>query len=248
MDSEYRPIPFRWILPAAQIIVAILCFWPSRYEIAWQIRTSIAAYKGAPPPLLRIPNLHRMNRDGTPQQGILVIDPQSIVPSFDFPWIGPGLWNEGWRYWTPLIINFPAAMLSIPYAAVSQDKMEWTPKGMSFWYWRAVSWPTIGILFWWLAGRGVETFLAALRRGVISGLGLVGLASGVYFVLVGGICALLYFCATVPLEGPDGPSLGLMLFSGIVWILFGATTICAFVIQRRIRRRSNHATLEPGAT
>jgi len=241
MPGEYRSVPFRWILPAIQIVLAIFCYWPGRHYIAWQIRASMAEYEGKPSPPFEF---SASRPQGAYIDRVGVVDADLLFKLSAFPFLGLDPRTEGWRYWAPLVLNLPAGALSVPYAAFSRDKTEWTPRGMSRWYWRPICWPTVGLLFWWLAGRGLEALLAAVRKEVKPVLGAVGIASGVYCMLIGFVSALMYVCFPEPGAGPEAPSRGLMLFSGIVWILLGATTVYAFLMQRRIGRRR----AEPGLT
>jgi len=49
---------------------------------------------------------------------------------------------------------------------LNPSKEEWVPLGMDVITWRAISWPLLGILFWWSAGRGIEALIAT-RRGLV---------------------------------------------------------------------------------
>jgi hypothetical protein len=114
---------------------------------------------------------------------------------------------------------------------------ELVPLGMDVITWRALTGPLLGILFWWVAGRGIEALLAA-RRGFVR--------PEISWVETGIGGALFLFCTIaaigLPLFGnknhdPDFP-LTLWCCGLGTWALLGAVVAAARVGQWRIRRRS----------
>jgi hypothetical protein len=67
------------------------------------------------------------------------------------------------RKWIPQVLNIPVELIQIPCAILTPDKEEWVPSGLDLMTWRAISWPLVGILFWWSAGRGIDALLSARR-------------------------------------------------------------------------------------
>jgi hypothetical protein len=245
MTSEYRSLPFRWILPAAQILLAVVMFWPLRHVLAWEIRSSIDAYRGHPTELT-FPVV-AFEPDKTASDGpVFAIDPTRPPPSPAFSMIDFAPGTDGWRYWTPLMLNLPAGLLSVPYAAANPDKMEWTPKGMNFRYWRVISWPFVGLLFWWFAGRGVEAFVAIFKRKILPALTPFDVTIAVLLVLAGVILFLTPFLGREPNDSDSFPWI-LMSLSGALWFTFGSATITARLLQRRVRRQLAFQTDQPAS-
>src|SRR5882672_606561 len=64
-------------------------------------------------------------------------------------------------------LNLPAGLIQLPYAILSQGHTNWIPAGVDFKVWRAVTWPFIGLAFWWFPGRGIEA-LSAVKYGQLT--------------------------------------------------------------------------------
>ena len=218
MREQSRCLPYRWILPIAQLLICVVVLWPIRSDFVFEIRATIRGY-GAAKALEQEP--HFVLPYSLDQ---LVIDPQ-WERSFR---------NKERRLWTPTLLDMPVGLLDLPYVIHNPDKTEWTPKGMDFKKWRAISWPLIGMIFWWIAGRGVEALLAA-RRSVIDPLiGWVETGIGV-FLLLWGIIILI-----TPLFAGDSDSDISWIFisgSGALWAMLGAAIVIARIAQRKIRLR-----------
>jgi hypothetical protein len=228
MSSEFRSIPFRWILPAAQLVLCIAILWPLRGEIISSVRSSTHAHI-----------LHDQPAQA-PKVNIRVLYPD-LLPDLSniHTVIEEREYRERFlrlRLWAPPLLNLPAMWLELPRAIVSHDKNEWVPVGMSFQYWRALAWPLVGIGVWWLVGRGVEALIAAFRGVARPGITYVETAIAVLFALLG---AVLFLGPLVDPTSPDSeiPRLFFIL-AGAIWVLLGAATIAARLAQWRIRRRS----------
>jgi hypothetical protein len=249
MDSEYRPLPFRWILPVAQILLSVAMFWPLRHDLAWQIQSSINEYRGRPArargPVLAFDARDLRSHDLPSQNFAFAVDPHVVLPNLSSADWDPD--TSSWRYCTPLMLNLPAGLLSVPYAAANPDKMEWTPKGMNFHYWRVISWPFVGLLFWWFAGRGVEAFVAVFKRKIHPALTPVDLTIAVLLVLAGVILFLTPLLGREPNDSGNFPWV-LMSLSGVLWFAFGSATITARFLQRRVRRRLAFQADQPVST
>ncbi len=103
------------------------------------------------------------------------------------------------------------------------------------WTWRDMSWPIIGVFFWWLAGYSVEALLFSR-----------------YKILKPKVRAW-QVVASLPAMGLGAALAGLMLFDqsarkefdywmtiaafGGMWVALGATTSLAYFVQWRLRRR-----------
>jgi hypothetical protein len=136
------------------------------------------------------------------------------------------------------MINVPSFVIMIPYGILSQSHGYWSPHGISAMDWAALSEPFLGILFWWMAGRGIEALLSALGgvtqprlRPIEAAMGLVELTSG-------GLLAM------IPITDPDTSRFVniTMLSGGLIWLGLGAAVIVAWVLQLRLRRKVPSAT------
>lgn len=226
MNGQHRAVPFRWILPAAQLLVCVAILWPLRGELVSSVRSSAHAYR-----------LHDESAQDA-KVDIRVLYPD-LLP--DFSNLSAVIEEREYRdrflrlrLWGPALLNLPAMWLDLPRAIVTGGKNEWVPVGMSFQYWRALAWPLVGIVLWWIAGRGIEALIAAFRGIVRPALTYVEVAIALLFALMG-----IVLFVGVLLDPSSIHEVSWIFFSlaGAMWALLGATTIAARLAQWRIRRR-----------
>lgn len=111
---------------------------------------------------------------------------------------------------------------------------EWSPawsQVLGMWGWRSISWPLFCLPFWWLAGRGMDAFLASLGD---TGLRVVrwyeawGMALfGTWILVVGTVLMLM----TTPDDG--FPEMRWLYLPGAMWFVFGLMPLLAWFRQRR---------------
>jgi hypothetical protein len=220
--SEQFHLPYRWIFPIAQFLICVLALWPIRSELALEIRATVRGYGAAK----------------AVQQ-----EPNYVLPySFDLNIIDPQ-WERSYRnkqrrLWTPTLLDIPVGLLVIPYAIHNPARTEWTPNGMDFKTWRAISWPFIGIIFWWIAGRGVEALLAAGRGAIHPLVGWIETAIGVVLLVSGFVILITPLCV-----GDSDVDIPLIFIcgSGALWAAFGGSIVAARIAQRGIRIRLRDA-------
>ncbi len=232
MSSEYRPIPFRWILPVAQLLLCAAILWPLRGELLASVRSSTHAYF-----------IHDEPTDA-PKINIRVLYPD-LLPDLSnlHAVIEERAYRDRFlrlRLWGPVLLNLPAVWLDLPTLILTDGRNEWVPTGMSFQYWRALAWPVVGIILWWLAGRGVEALIAAFRGFVGPAITWAEIVAALLMVVVGA------FGLLAPIEADVRSDLslpsGFLCAAGSLWLLLGSTVMASCVMQWRIRRRSAPAS------
>jgi hypothetical protein len=130
-------------------------------------------------------------------------------------------------------LNVPSGLVQLPYVTLNPDKQEWIPRELDFKTWRVISWPLIGILFWWSAGRAIEALLAARRDSLLPRLSLTETVGGaVLFVF----CAVVVVC--FPLYEDENRLMGPWIAGFCIWAVLGGVMIVARVAQWRVRRRT----------
>jgi hypothetical protein len=135
----------------------------------------------------------------------------------------------------PVLLNFPVMVAELPYILSSPAKREWTPNGRLLEVWRALTWPIVGMLFWWCAGRGIEALLG-IRRSVMSPrLTWVETAFAALLLLIG-VATLIGIVTSTPDDRRDVQFLALIA-GGVLWGILAGTTVTARVLQWRIRKR-----------
>ncbi len=210
---EWTVPRLRWILPLAQLLLCALILWPLRHEIVMQSRG-----KAFPMSANQVQYL----LDHGTKFNFISEQSQKEALLRERP------------LWIPSALNLPVMFVELPYAIFSNDQDELKPRSMNFLYWRALSWPLVGIVFWWLAGRGIEALLAG-RAGIVAPrLNWTETIFNILFVLCGGLTGLVMLCdESSHVRGFDA---GLFPIGGLLWAAFGSIGIMARIMQWRLRR------------
>jgi hypothetical protein len=231
MADQHRSFPFRWVLPFAQLAVCVVLLWPVRGNLAFAVKLLI--------------NSHPHELPGR----IVVLDPKSLPPL-------PGIPDfqraaevatkvEDIRMAAPLALNIPVLVAQLPYILARPAKREWMPKGMPPDTWRVLSWPFVGIIFWWFLGRSVEALPKARRSVVYPRISRIEAACA--SILFGtGLVALVGMLTTTPDDRRDVKFMTI-LAGGLLWGLLATVTIAARFMQWRIAKRNAaaRATTDP---
>lgn len=216
---------FRWLLPIAQLVLCIVAVWPLRAIYVLGIRSSIHAYlpreSRAPNPTedQQLPNL--IIEAPTPRQ----------LQAFE---------ALERREWIPMMLNLPSGLIQVPYAILNPAKQEWVPREMEFKTWRVISWPLIGILFWWSAGRGVEALLAARRQLADPRITSTETAVG---AVMFAFCAIAAVCLPLYAGGDSEFPYKFWTAGSILWSAMGGTVVAARIAQFQVRRRARRTNL-----
>jgi len=146
------------------------------------------------------------------------------------------------REWAVAALNLPGGLPDLTYAVLSPAHSEWTPRGMFMWTWRDLSWPIIGIFFWWLAGRSLEGLLFSRHKILLPKIrwwevvvSLPALAFGAIWAV--GLCIDQSARTEFPLWM-------LLAVFGSMWVVLGASTSLAYFVQWRLRKRLASSTVE----
>jgi hypothetical protein len=227
MSDEQRSIPFRWILPVAQLLLCTAILWPLRGELIASVRSSTRAYF-----------VHDEPREA-PKVHIRVLYPDLLPPDLSslHEVIEERAYRDRFlrlRLWGPVLLNLPAMWLDLPTVFLGNGKDEWVPAGMYFQYWRALAWPLVGILFWWVAGRGIEALIASLKGLTRPQITSAEIVVAILMVCLGGfgLVALIEADVRRDLVFPWV----LLCAAGSLWFLLGSVIIASRVMQWRIRR------------
>jgi hypothetical protein len=130
-------------------------------------------------------------------------------------------------------LNLPAGLIQLPYDIFSPTHTEWMPAGMDSTVWRAVTWPVIGLVFWWLPGRGIEALSAVKYRQLAPRIGWTETIAG-FLVMAAGATILIGFLFAPPADRAD---LRKFAAAGGLWALLGGLSVVARIAQWRLRRK-----------
>jgi hypothetical protein len=220
--DDWRPFPFRRVLPIAQLLLCAVLLWPYRAWIAFEVFSVTPRYS-APRVTESTPHLEiPLNAEG---QIELPAKVRNIVRAHE------NAFN------TVAALNLPGGIVQLPYAIYSADHREWIPGNIDFQTWRALSWPLLALPFWWMAGRGAEALASARRKLLVPRLRWPETVISFLLMAGGATLALGFFFFT---DGPDrsDPLLRLFSVAGGMWAVFGSLTVAARLAQWRIRKKN----------
>lgn len=217
-------LPFRWILPFAQLFLSAVILWPIVPSLANQIQASLGEY--------RVVHDRAAGNQIASRTLPFVVDLSN-------PELQRQIKSLQAREWAVAILNLPGSLPDMTYAILSPAHTEWTPRGMFMWTWRDLSWPVIAILFWWIAGRSIEALLSARSRTLLPKIRWwevvvsipVGAFGAIFAVIVGG-------------NHTEFPMWTLLVALSSVWFVLGISTSVAYIVQWRIRKRLVPSPLE----
>lgn len=225
MSAERPPFPFRFFLPLVQLLACLALLWPQLPALSSQLRLAIRQFSA------------RVLGTEPPESTEIVLDVSPIAPRRDQP-------LDALRMTMPAALNIPVGFIQIPFMLDNPARSEWAPTGMWIREWRAVSWPIVGMIFWWIAGRSLESISAGMRYFAASekeeaarryllapNLRPIEVAIGAALVVVGiGTCYVLT-------SGLLGLATDYVLAAGAgLWALLGLIIIGAGILQWRVRR------------
>src|SRR6266404_2049787 len=209
--NNHRVMAFRWVLPIAEILVCAALLWPWRGFLAWQLRATGHAYW---PTKIEEPVHFDVKLTAVAQT----------------PREKKAAELAEIRISAPTLLNFPCSLLGLL-------RREAVPRGMLSEFWRSLTWPFFGIVFWWIAGRGIEALLAS-RRGLLSpAITWIEVFVASLIIALGALFWGLLFSGPNDRSGLVFPWSSALAASGL-WILLGGTTIAARIVQWQIRSRS----------
>lgn len=219
MPQGRRTFAFRWLLPISQLVLCVVALWPLRSLLIHQLRDSIEAYR-----------IRRAALPEVPEHKPVLIVPIRPVEQPDFETTE----RLEAREWIPQTLNLPCGLVQLPYVILNPAKQEWVPRGMNLVTWRVISWPLVGILFWWIAGRGIEGIIAARRRLIHPRISWIETITG---AALSAFCAVAAICMPLFSGRDEHFPMKLFVAAFVMWAVLGGGIVTARMSQWRLRRR-----------
>jgi hypothetical protein len=133
------------------------------------------------------------------------------------------------RFSIPLALNLPCGIVGLA-------RPEAVPATALPDMWRAMIWPFLGAVFWWIAGRSFDALLSARQQGLSPKITWIEVSVGSAIVAMSGL--LLFGFASDPSMRDEFIMPWREAAGGsVLWVLLGATTIASRLVQWRVRRR-----------
>ncbi len=200
---------FRWALPVAQLVLCGVLLWPWRHVYIFQLHSALHSRQ--------------------PEKELI------LVPIISGPLDLATPRDRRARELAELSLAAPA-IVNLPSAFVGLALPGSVPSGMYPEYWRSISWPIVGIIFWWIAGRGIDALLASRSRNLFP---KITIAETIVALLLTGSVGLLFagFIIDPSIRAEFILPWRLGIVSCVLWIFLGAATVVARVVQWRLRRQ-----------
>lgn len=224
-----RHFPFRWVLPIVQLVVCIVALWPIRAELAGDLLFAFTAnvIRPAANPGKNVRQSEQELEQS--QHGTFKVYVHAEPAGYDELRERRELW--------PTALDLPAIFVTLPYVIFGSEHTEWSPRGVLTTNWTSLSDPFIGVLFWWVAGRGIEALVASPAMIIAPRIRWVEAVVGVLTAGAGTMAVL----AEILGEETDRYALALLVAGGVLWFLLGLASIAAWTLQYRFRRKISAA-------
>ena len=209
----------RWVLPVAQLLVCVVVLWPVRGRLLFGLFEAKQFYTPA----------HQEEGQLSEPHSIIVLP--ELTPD-RLRTLDAAEKTELRRMRVPVVLNFPVVVAQVPYLLVR--RREWLPQGMLIETWRALSWPLAGLIFWWLAGRGIEALLASFRSTLHPRLSWMEVTWAIVLLVVG-VVTLIGTVTSTPDDRRDKDFMALM-YGGLLWGVLAGLTVTARFRQWRIHK------------
>src|SRR5262249_20308622 len=139
---------------------------------------------------------------------------------------------------TPLAVNAPLLSFTFVYGWITNDPYSepWAPRGMDFDVWWAMLSPVAGIIFWWLAGRGIDAIVAIRKKVIFPRIRKIEAMLAAMWACFG---LWLVSAVVQDLSEIESDSLIVLGIGGALWTLIGGVVVTGWFIQRRMQKRSD---------
>jgi hypothetical protein len=208
-----RQIPFRWVLPLAQLVICLNLLWPLMGFIAlqlqgvahevWPARVRQPVYFLQTTPAIAAPQPAHLGEDRDRSTSLLEL-----------------------RLQIPVLLNFPCTFLGLLRIA---------PAAMLHDFWRAISFPIVGMFFWWLVGRSVEALVAS-RHGSLSPVVVLAEVVVASLLIVGNGGLLVGLAVDPTFREELVFPWRLAAAAAGLWVLLSIVIVGARIVQWRLRR------------
>jgi hypothetical protein len=135
------------------------------------------------------------------------------------------------------MLNLPSGLLILPIAIFRPDHADWHPAVVEGFVWRAVTWPVVGIVFWWIAGRAVEA-LASLEHRQLSPRITLAETIPAFLIMAGGALVSVGLLIGERTGVYTDFDTAMFAIAGGLWAFLGGLTVVAYIRQWRLRRQS----------
>lgn len=184
-----RPLPYRWILPALQLLLCLVAIWPARAALA------------APFSKTESPRVVALQSDTQVED---IEAESSNLPE-----------GERLRLRIPMALDLPALLVQLPYVILTSARTVWRPGRIPLLEWNAMFLPFAGLIFWWSAGRGFEALIASTRKIIQPRITRIETICASVMLLVGIVMVVVTFSGAVEENSFMSGSAGFALWAGL---------------------------------
>lgn len=217
-----------------QLLVCLVVLWPARVYIHQQLTSHIVPFRTTAIPaqnemsddwraVATIPNQQTLVPASRPKVKMVI-----VVTRFNNNQPAPKL-----RLTIATDLNLPAALFHVPIAMMRSSRRPGTdPLAVT-----AITWPIVGMIFWWIAGRGIEALRNSYRNVIAPRISAPeNLLAGI-MLFVALFAWLMIRSGNVTVGEPDPFGDFILKSAFSLWSLFSVILLIAGFTQRRIRCR-----------
>jgi hypothetical protein len=131
---------------------------------------------------------------------------------------------------TVAMINVPVVLFQLPWQLTAGEQIVRT---LSFRAWRAVTFPVLGMVFWWIAGRGADALRSAKSSRLAPKTTWMEAIWGFLLLVAGSTTIIGVEC----FSGKDRAALQSMATIAALWAFLGSLSVAGRIVQWRLRKR-----------
>lgn len=138
-------------------------------------------------------------------------------------------WSKTYGMQTVGVINLPAVVFEVPWMLFDKN---WAQHGLDWQVRRAITWPILGMVFWWMAGRGAQALSAVRRKKLVPRIGWIETVIGFVLLAAGAtmVIGVEFF------SGADRHSLQPAAAVAGMWAFLGGLSVAGKMAQWGLRK------------
>ena len=188
LRSPYS-LPYRWILPALQLLLCLVALWPVRGRIAEAFSAD------------QKPRVVQLNGNTSVED----IEAESSNLSDD----------QKTHLRVPMALDLPVLLVQTPYVLLTSARTVPRPGNIPLLEWNAAFLPFAGLVFWWSAGRGLEALLASAKKAIAPRITRLETIAALAMLFIGIVMVVVTFSGAIEENSFMSGSAGFALWAGL---------------------------------
>jgi hypothetical protein len=218
----------RWTFlpPLTQLVVCYAALWPIRHQVVFELSLALRRMRFAP-------TESTPNTDSDEPVLSVIVEP---TRPFEGKRSDSRQDMQEVLARVPALLNVPVLFAQLPYVVLNPENKEWVPPGFMLETWRGLTWPWAGLVFWWMAARGICAYVGTRRKVPEPRISRVEIVVGGILLCLG-VVAVVGIVTSTPDDRADYTFMSL-LAGTLLWGILGAFSLIAGTLQWRMRQSS----------